>query len=135
MLRSCLIAFALLYSPAIYADETKTWTTVDMTIVLTDENHRPIKDQLDGATPGDLTLGHAVAHALFFVSGDEKDVTPEQKWAWAVLADKIKDDPHAVLTNAEGALIYKRLGKLYNGVVLMRAMPLLDPNRKPPSID
>lgn len=125
----------LSYSPVL-ADPPMSWT-VDMTTVITDENHHPIKDQLD---PGegknnDLTLGHAIAHALFFVNSDEKDVTPEQKWAWAVFADKIKDDAHAQLTNTQGDLIYKRLSKLYNGVVLMRAMPLVDPNRKPPVIE
>jgi hypothetical protein len=135
-----LIALLALTSVA-FAEEPKSWT-VDMTTVLTDENHHPIKDQLDrtDSDPScskchDLTLGKAVAHALFFVGGDEKDVTPEQKWAWAAFADKIRDEKTASINNSQGDLIYKRLGKLYNGVVLMRAMPLIDPNRKPPSID
>lgn len=135
MFRSSLVALALLSSVALADEPPKSWT-VDMTTVLTDENNRPIKDQLSEASKmTDLTLGHAVAHALFFVGGEEKDVTPEQKWSWAVLADRIKDDAHAQITNTQGDLIYRRMGKLYNGVVLMRAMPLIDPNRKPPAIE
>lgn len=136
MLRNCLIAFALLYAPMTYAaDAPKSWT-VDMTTVLTDENNRPIKDEFDTASPAtNLTLGHAIAHALFYVAADEKDVTSEQKWAWAIFAEKIRDDAKVQLTNTQGDLIYKRISKLYNGVVLMRAMPLIDPNRKPPAIE
>lgn len=135
-----LIALLALTSVA-FADPPKSWT-VDMTTVLTDENHRPIKDQIERVTSDtscekcpDLTLGRAVAHALFFVSGDEKDVTAEQKWAWAAFAEQIRDNKAAAITNTQGDLIYKRLGKLYNGVVLMRAMPLIDPNRKAPAIE
>lgn len=142
-MRSCyLIALlaALSSSPAL-ADPPKSWT-VDMTTVLTDENHHPIKDQFDrtDADPScakchDLTLGMAVAHSLFFIGGDEKDVTPEQKWSWAAFADKVREDSAAQITNGQGDLIYRRLGRLYNGVVLLRAMPLIDPNHKPPVLE
>lgn len=143
-MRSLIAAAAMMlaYTPAIYAAEPpKSWT-VDMTTVLTDESHRPIKDQLDRAPDDqscakchDLTLGDAIAHALFFVGGDEKDVTPEQKWSWAAFAERIRDDKAAQITNTQGDLIYRRLGRLYGGIVLMRAMPLIDPNRKAPTVE
>lgn len=114
--------------------------SVDMTTVLTDQDGAPIKDEFErkGASDcskcPDLTLGAASAHALFFVSQDEKDVSPEQKWAWSAWAMEIRKNKSVKLTAPESDLLYKRLGKLYGGIVLMRAMPLIDPNRKPPEI-
>ena len=114
---------------------------IDMTTVLHDENGKPGVDFF-GRTlkPGEtcpdcalLTLGRAAAHALMAqLAGDEKDF--EQKWARAVLAERIKDDPHASLTAAETATIEKRLGEVYGGLVLYQAFPLLDPNRQPPPV-
>lgn len=144
MLRSCLLittTLLALTSIPVLADTPKSWT-VDMTTVLTDENHHPIKDQLDRAEGDpacakchDLTLGDAISHSLFLVGGDEKDVTPEQKWSWAAYADRIREDKAAQITNTQGDLIYRRLGRLYGGIVLMRAMPLIDPNRKAPTVE
>jgi len=121
-------------------DAPKTWT-VDMTAALLDQDGKPVEDQFtkpaedkDCSRCQPLTLGNAAAHALFFVSGDEREVTPEQKWSWAVLAEQIRSDPKAALTAAQADLIYRRLGKMYGGLILLRAMPLIDPNRKPPEI-
>lgn len=131
-------------------DAPKSWT-VDMTTVLVDDNNEPIKDQFDHkyglddrgqskdidptcAKCRDLTLGNAIAHSLFIVGSDEKDVTPEQKWAWSVYAEQIRNDKAASIDHVHGDLIYRRLGKMYSGLVLMRAMPLIDPNRKVPEI-
>jgi hypothetical protein len=150
-LRSLRIAFARLVFPAAIgaalvlaafarAEEPKPWT-VDMTTVLTDENGAIVKDEWlrprdekDCSKCPDLTLGAAVAHALFYVSPDEHEVTGEQKWAWSALAVRIKSDSAAKLTHAEAALIYQRLGRLYSGIVLLRAMPLIDPNLDVPKI-
>jgi hypothetical protein len=133
-----IIALSLLCSPAYAQDKPRT---VDMTTILHDDAGKPIDDQFT-KSEGDkdcshckpLTLGNAVAHALFFVGGDEKDVTPEQKWSWATFADKVRNEKQAALTAAEADLVVKRLGKMYGGIVLMRAIPLIDPNRKPPEI-
>jgi hypothetical protein len=118
----------------------KSWT-VDMTTVMLDDNGDPIKDQFDRKPDDpscskcrDLTLGNAIAHSLFIVGQDERDVTPEQKWAWAAYAEQIRTDKAASIDHAHGDLIYRRLGKMYSGLVLMRAMPLIDPNRKVPEI-
>lgn len=114
--------------------------TVDMTTVLMDQDGQPIKDEFERKGASDcslcpnLTLGMAAAHALFYISQDEKDVTPEQKWSYAVFAESIRKNKAAKLSAPESDLLYKRLGKLYGGIVLMRAMPLIDPNRKPPEI-
>src|ERR1700722_16463418 len=141
IIRVALIAVMLYWPCAAHADELpKSWT-VDMTTVMTDQDGAPIKDQFartaedpDCAKCKSLTLGEACAHALFYVGPDEKDVTAEQKWAWATFAERIRNDPKATLTAAEGDLIYRRLGKIFSGIVLMRAMPLIDPNRHPPEI-
>jgi hypothetical protein len=114
---------------------------VDMTTVLIDQDGKVIKDQYvrdaddvncDRCPP--FTLGAACAHALFLVSADEKDVTAEQKWAWAKFADDIRNKSDVKLNSAQVDLLVKRLGKFYGGVILMRAIPLIDPNRKPPEI-
>ena len=116
-------------------------SSVDMTAVLRDENGKPGRDYFGqqlkpGETCADcppLTLGRAAAHALMAqLAGDDKDF--EQKWARAVLAERIKEDPHASLTAAETATIEKRLGEVYGGLVLYQAFPLLDPNRQPPPV-
>jgi len=131
------VCISVLFSFSAQAEPPRN---VDMTTILTDENDQPIKDEferrgaLDCSKCPDLTLGAAVTHALFFIGQDERDVTPEQKWAWAAWAMEIRKSNSVKLTNAEGDLLYKRLGKLYGGVVLMRAIPLIDPNRKPPEI-
>lgn len=115
---------------------------IDMTAVLHDETGRPGKDYFDHATlkPGEactdcppLTLGHAIAHALLStLQGD--DASFEQKWARAVLAERIKDDPKATLSAAETGAIEKRLGQVYGPIVVYQAIPILDPARKPPEI-
>lgn len=134
------IGAAFVFAAVARAQEAKPWT-VDMTAVLTDENGSVIKDEWlrprdekDCSKCPDLTLGAAVAHALFYVAPEERDVTGEQKWAWSALAVRIKTDPTAKLTHAEAALIYQRLGRLYSGVVLLRAMPLIDPNLEVPKV-
>ncbi len=131
---SSILALLALLAPAMAA-------TIDMTVVLSDQDGKPIEDQFtrpegdkDCSHCKPLTLGSAVAHSLFFVGADERDVTPEQKWAWAILADKVRNDKSTALTAAESDLIVRRLGKIYGGIVLMRAIPIIDPNRKPPEI-
>jgi hypothetical protein len=115
---------------------------IDMTTVILDEKDKPIKDVIDKDPADtncvkclDLTVGHAIAHALFFVAADESGVTAEQKWSWAVLAERVRDDKAATLTAPQAALIEKRLGKLYGGLVMLRVMPMIEPNRKPPEIE
>jgi hypothetical protein len=134
----CLFALIAMTSVAV----AEVAPTIDMTKVILDERHKPIKDALD-RDPSDvncdkcpeLTIGSAVAHALFYVEADEKDISSEQKWAWAALAERIRDNKAATLTNGQLNVIEKRLGKLYGGIVLLRVMPVLDPNRKPPEVE
>lgn len=140
MLKHIVAFICFLSFPVFAQDASKSWT-VDMTTPLLDENSKPIKDQFDRTTVdqacdkcSDLTLGVAIAHALFFVGPDEKDVTPEQKWGWAVFAEQNRANKSARIDAPHSDLIYKRLGKLYGGIILMRAMPLIDPNRPVPEI-
>lgn len=115
--------------------------TVNMTQILVDENNQPIKDQfMQGADDPQclkckpLTLGAAIAHALFAAMPSEKDVTGEQKFARGMLALRIENDPAAKLTASEVTVIKDLVGKLYGGILVTRIYPVLDPNAGPPPI-
>lgn len=151
MIRLFVVAALLLAAPtASFAQGAAS--TIDMTTVLKGEDGRPAKDALaskeDGApclSPAtkergasmeacpSLTLGHAAQHALMITLPDDK-LTGEQKWSYGVLAERIKNNPHASLSAAEVTVIKKRLGEIYDAAVLMQAYPLLDPNAKPPEV-
>jgi hypothetical protein len=113
---------------------------VDMTVALTDETDKPIKDTFgiqrveELADAPDLTLGRAIMHALFNTFPDERELSADEKWARADLAMRVKDDPNAVLTAEQVAKIKKLVGKLYGGLIIMRAFPMLDPNHPPPEL-
>jgi len=137
-MKSILLALAVLClaSPA-FADGR----AIDMTVALNDEQGRPAKDVLardaDDATCAHcpvLTLGHAIAHALYAMFPDEKTEPQDQKWARGVLAQRIKDDKAAVLSSEEITVIKRELGKAYGPAILVQAYPLLDPNAKPPQV-
>jgi hypothetical protein len=120
---------------------------VDMTTVLMGEDGRPARDVFakDPVAKGQedpdprcekcpaLRLGVAVSHALFASFPEDHD-TPDQKWARAVLAQRVSEEKAAQLTAEEVAVIKRQLGKAYGGIVLMQAFPLLDPNSKPPEV-
>src|SRR5581483_4802090 len=142
-MKPLLLASTLALLPLAAQAQTRPDHAIDMTAVLNDEHGRPVKDTLamlpDGrpcvapAKPGEapnldacppLTLGHAIAHVLYAdLPGDK--VTCDQK---------IADDKAAALTVGEIAVIKRRLGEAYSGVILAQAYPLLDPNAKPPEI-
>jgi|ERR1700723_1490597 len=135
-----LIIILFFLVPALAAEAPKSWT-VDMTTILMDEDGSPIKDTFDRkagddacAKCRDLTIGAAAAHALLIVGPDERDVTVEQKWSWAFLAERLRHDKAAKIDNATGDLLYRRIGKMYSGLVLLRIMPLLDPNKPVPTV-
>jgi hypothetical protein len=115
--------------------------TINMTQVLVDENGRPIKDEYM-QEPDDpqclkcrpLTLGAAVAHALFAALPSEKDVSGEQKFSRGTLALRIENDPTAKLTASEVTVIKDLVGKLYSSIIITRVFPLIDPNAGPPPV-
>jgi hypothetical protein len=114
---------------------------IDMTVVLTDESGKPLPDAVGQDFKDDpscarcptLTLGHAVAHALFAQLPGET-VSGDQKWARGVLADKVRDAKAATLTAEEVVVIKRLIGGLYSGSVVVKAYPLLDPNAQPPKV-
>src|SRR5581483_3957803 len=140
-MKPLLLASTLALLPLAAQAQTRPDHAIDMTAVLNDEHGRPVKDTLamlpDGrpcvapAKPGEapnldacppLTLGHAIAHVLYAdLPGDK--VTGDQKFAYAVLAQKIADDKAAALTVGEIAVIKRRLGEAYSGVILAQAYP------------
>jgi hypothetical protein len=89
----------------------KPASVIDMTVVLLDDQDKPI-----------------------IAFPDEKDLSGEQKWARGALAEKIENNPHATLDSNQIVLIEKLLGKLYNGMIVTRVYPLLDPNKEPPAL-
>ena len=113
---------------------------IDMTQVLVDADGKPIvdpfqmtKDDPECLKCGHLTLGRAIEHALFAALPDDK--TPaEQKWARGVLAEKIKEDPHATLTAEELVVVKRVVGEVYSARLLVAMYPLLDPAAVPPSV-
>lgn len=120
---------------------------INMTTVLLSLDGEPIADDF-GLSPMDprrssaeamaklphLTLGRAAWHALFArLAGDEK-LSGGELWAHGNLAERIRDDESAALTTEEVRLLKNRIGAAYNVEVVMRAMPLLDPNATPPVI-
>ena len=139
---ACVFGAALLAGFPAQAGEGKRHA-VDMTAVMLDDNGRPAADfsareEKDEADPlcrkcPRLTLGRAVAQALFAAFPEDRD-TAEQKWARAALAQRVRNDPAAVLTAEEIAVVKKQLGKAFGGVLLMQAYPLLDPNAKAPEV-
>lgn len=136
----CVGVLAVWGCAAAWAGEAKPRHTVDMTQVLLDDSGRPAPD-LSVREEDDprcakcprLTLGRAVAQALFAAFPEDKD-SAEQKWARAALADRIKADKAAALTVEEVAVIKRQLGKAFGGVLLMQAYPALDPNAKTPEV-
>ncbi len=81
-----------------------------------------------------MTLGHAIAHALFTAFPDEKDLSGEQKWARGALAEQLENNPKAQLSAAQVVVIKRLLGKLYNGVIITRVYPMIDPGAAPPLV-
>jgi hypothetical protein len=130
------VAATALPRPALAAERT-----IDMTVPLVDEIGRPAKDVL-AREPDDptcahcpvLTLGHAIAHALFATLPGDKNESAEQKWARGVLADRVRDNKAAALSAEELALIKRDLAEAYGSLVIMQTFPLLDPNAKPPTV-
>jgi hypothetical protein len=87
-----------------------------------------------------LTLGRAVANALMAPDRD----APDQMWPRGELAARIRplgkdgerhDDPAATPSAKETEVMIKLLKKTYpSPVVLMQAIPRLDPNAKAPDL-
>lgn len=152
MIRSLALAMLFLAPSIAYAQPAPISRTIDMTAPLKDDHGKPMIDQLeavpDAKDPakadcskcGPLTVGHAIAHALFADLPQERTpqgystVTAEQRWARGALADRIKDDPKATLSAKEVTVIEKVVGEAYGTSIIMQVFPLLDPNAKPPEV-
>lgn len=141
-MKSFTLALMLLLAPiAAIAADPVTPRSIDMTVIINDETGKPLKDasQLTKDDPdcskcAALTLGHAAAHALFAIFPDEQNLDGMQRWGRGVLAEKIKDNPAAELTTEDVTVIKRLIGRFYNGVVLLQAYPVLDPNMTPPKL-
>ena len=133
-------ALSLLCLPAFAGDP------IDMTAPLSDWDGKPMKDALQATIEDqtctkcdDLTLGMAVTHAMLMVLRDDTGIDGAQRWQWQEIVRRVHKDKAAQLTAKEQAVIGDRLLKVYanlpNGaVVIGAAMPLIDPNRKPPEL-
>lgn len=156
MTRIFLIALICLAATSAFAQnkraEEKVATVINMTQIMLDDRGKPAPDLSakeplprgpDGKEIVDpdptcnkcprLTLGNAVAQSLFATFRDET-VDPQQKWARAVLAQRIRNEQKATLTAEEIAVVKRQIGKAFSGIILMQAYPLLDPNSKVPEV-
>jgi hypothetical protein len=137
------LAILLLASPAVAqpTPQPAPARTIDMTVPINDAKGYPLKDPAD-VTPDDkacdkcapLTLGHAIAHALNGSYDDERGLGWEQRYGRGALALRVQDQKEATLTAPETAVIERLLGKLWGPSVIVQAIPLLDPNMKPPEV-
>jgi hypothetical protein len=140
MFRFVSILFAtILWATAALADGEKPWT-VDMTTVIVVDG-KPVPNQFlrekddpacDKCAP--LTLGEATYRALCVGGGNDREANWEQKWAWCKLGERMRYDARAMPTAAETKQIADHIGAMYGPLVIIVAMPLIDPNRKPPEI-
>jgi|HubBroStandDraft_1064217.scaffolds.fasta_scaffold117420_3 hypothetical protein len=110
---------------------------IDMTTVLTDERGNPIPDPFE-ADPKDpqkvlppLTLGSAVAHALFAAFPDEQNLGWETKFTRGMMAERLRNNSEAELTTEELPVIKRLVGRLYGVAIVMKVIPLIDPTAKP----
>lgn len=111
----------------------------DMTKILVDAGGRPIPDAT-GRAPDDkdcakcppLTIGAAVALALDASYPDEQNLGWQQRFDRAMLAQRIRNDPKAVLDATEVGVVERLIGKAgMNGTVLLQVIEAIDPNAKP----
>lgn len=132
MIRAIALAAALLAPLAARAADPPR--TIDMTTVLTDQKGRPIPDATMATAEdpacgkcGPLTLGAAVATALLTDRKDEPNLSSLDKAKRATLALRVVDNKAATLTAKETADIV-RLMNIWGSIVVVRALPVLDPN-------
>jgi hypothetical protein len=112
---------------------------VDMTKVLVDSTGKPIPDATGRAVDDltcskcpPLTIGAAVSLALDAAYPDEQNLGWQQRFDRGMLAQRIRNDPKAVLDGTEVGVIERLLGKAgMNGAVLMQVIETIDPNAKP----
>lgn len=109
--------------------------TIDMSVQLKGEDGTPAKECVkltdDGKScqdQGPVTLGHTVAHALNGLYGDEQNLSGDERFSRGMLAYRIRDEKHAVLSVEDLALIKKCVGKAYPPFLVAQIFPLVDPS-------
>jgi len=127
-----------------HADEAKPAPparTIDMTAVLHDERGGPLKDPYTVAKDDpacakcvDMTVGVAISHALLASLDEDRSLPWEQKWAFGLLAERVRANPAATLTAAETVKIEDRIGKVFSPIVIVQIVQMLEPGRKPPEV-
>lgn len=113
MLRIALIAAMFWATPALALDFSQKVYGADET--------KPI--QVDG---GDLTLGVAVAQALFANQPGDEKLSGEEKFKRGVLALKIRGGGDVQVTAEEIATMKKVVAAGYGSLMVARIWPLLD---------
>lgn len=138
MLRLYTIAGALLLASAMSASAV----TLDVTRPLKNEMGAPSRDCSEISPDGkscvsyiDVTIGYAIAHALFMQFDDERSLSGDQKWARGELAWRIQHAKQSIDLTAEDVVVIKRcVGKAYPPLVVQQVFPLLDPTAQPPKV-
>jgi len=124
-----LVALALFATPAA-ATEWSTPLTDLRGQAFVDEMVPACQREVKPDTCAPLTLGVAAANALSMNDPDEKDLAPREKARRGRLAERVYNGGNFDLGADDVALIKRLMNKLYGNVVMMRALPLLDPNDK-----
>jgi hypothetical protein len=114
---------------------------VDMTAVLKDERGGELKDCAQYAADNRtceryvaVTLGAAIAHALFAQFPDELSLSGEQRWARGELATRIAKATTMQLAVEDIVIIKRCVGKAYPPLVVAQIYPVIDPNAEPPKL-
>jgi hypothetical protein len=108
--------------------------TIDMTQVVIDNKGKPVPDTSQ-ITPDDptcskcqpLTVGSAIATALLMDHREEQNVSAIDKARRAALAMRIQNNTAVKLTPKEVVEI-SRLMNVWGAIVVVRVLPIIDPN-------
>ena len=129
-MRSLLAVIAVLASvSSIRADEAPL-RTVDFTIVLTDQNNRPMETcpnpgEKDCSKKEVMTLGSVAFNAL---SLPEQGLALDKGLKRGQLAMAVAHANSAKLTASDITTIEECVAKLYNPFILFRVVSIIDPN-------
>lgn len=133
-LASCLVVSGALN---LTAPSFAAGTSIDLTTVILDDKGAPVKDALSRDVADErcekcppLTMGLLFYHVLLGENSEDK-LPFEQKYARAVLGTTLRNSESATLSVEERAVILRQVGRFYGAIVLMQAMKVLDPDKKP----
>lgn len=119
-----VLLLALLTTPAF---------AIDFSVKLTDSDGQPIKvcvdprPQPECVKEVEMTLGVVVRNALYQSYPDERELSGDEKFKRAELAQALTGAGEVKVKAEDIALMKKLVAKLYGPLIVYRAWQLLDP--------